>query len=297
MMRVRILVCAMCAILLVAASPPPHPVIPPFTAALEARVAPPTAPFIAVYTRDGRTLVFVAARHSFTPGPTFAAVERGFRLAKPHYVIVEGFPTALGENPPPIVAEAKRHGARDVDAFARSEAMHAAAAAIAAGIPFIGGEPTDAEQAAVLTQQGYTRSDVLFAYLVREIGQLFRSKQINDPRDPVLARLFDAAARADAHSLGAPPMTLAEFGRRYRAVFGTDYRTDRARITRADPAKDTAVGRLLRASMVARDRHLFGLITRALTAHGRVLVVYGGSHWVTLSGSLEAVLRRPRFAR
>ena len=68
------------------------------------------------------------------------AVEAAFAKIRPQVVIVEGFPTAMGEDPPPLVAEGHRNGAPDADEFARSEVMHAAAIALRRGIPFLGGE-------------------------------------------------------------------------------------------------------------------------------------------------------------
>jgi hypothetical protein len=41
-----------------------------------------------------------------------------------------------------------------------------------------------------------------------------------------------------------------------------------------------------RFDMKTRDRHLLGLIEQQLTERHSVLVVFGGSHWATLSAAL-----------
>ena len=42
-----------------------------------------------------------------------------------------------------------------------------------------------------------------------------------------------------------------------------------------------------RIDMMTRDRHLLGLIEQQLVERHSVLVVYGGSHWATLSAALQ----------
>ncbi len=44
--------------------------------------------------------------------------------------------------------------------------------------------------------------------------------------------------------------------------------------------------------MNVRDRHLLATIEKELTLE-RVLVVYGGSHWITLSEALQKRLGKP----
>jgi hypothetical protein len=48
--------------------------------------------------------------------------------------------------------------------------------------------------------------------------------------------------------------------------------------------------------MVARDEHLWATIQRQLDVKKRVLVVYGGSHWTTLSEMLRMKLGRPAIS-
>src|SRR5882672_2653853 len=92
--------------------------IPPYTLELERRVQPwcpgecvLLIPFTATYRKSGHVLVFVGTRHVFTPqNPTIRAVDFGFSAAKPKMVIVEGFPTGMGESPAPLVEQAKTRG-------------------------------------------------------------------------------------------------------------------------------------------------------------------------------------------
>jgi hypothetical protein len=78
-------------------------------------------PFVAAYLKGTERLVFVGAHHAFHPNdPTMRAVTTGFAKIQP---IVEGFPTAMGENPPPLVEEAHRFG-RATRAVDQSSALN-----------------------------------------------------------------------------------------------------------------------------------------------------------------------------
>lgn len=48
-------------------------------------------------------------------------------------------------------------------------------------------------------------------------------------------------------------------------------------------------------NMMTRDQHLLGLIEQQLPERHSILVVYGGSHWATLSAALQARLGRPKI--
>jgi hypothetical protein len=120
-------------------------------------------PFVASYQHGAERLVFVGVRHAFQSNdPTMLAVAAGFSEIHPGIVIVEGFPTAMGENPAPLVAEARRYGAPDASEFDRGEAMYAASLALEKGIPFLGGEPSQEEEMQVLKAKGFTDSDISF---------------------------------------------------------------------------------------------------------------------------------------
>jgi hypothetical protein len=123
--------------------------------------------FVASYRHGTERLVFVGVRHAFHPNdPTMRAVTAGFATIQPKVLIVEGFPTAMGENPPPLVAEARRYGTATADDYARGEAMYAASVALMREIPFVGGEPTREQQNQVLKAKGFTDTDIAFSGLL-----------------------------------------------------------------------------------------------------------------------------------
>jgi len=224
------------------------------------------------------------------------AIREAFEEVRPAAVIVEGFPTEMGENPSVITEIVVTGDTPDADPYARGEAAYAARLAMGAGVPFLGGEPTEADQTRALIAQGFDARDIFFTDLLKVLPQSIRGGEISGPDDP----RFDAVFGRWTVSLAierddAPEITLDEFERWYLAQFGLDYRVDARFVDRANPGAETLVGRILRAQSLIRDRHLYGTIMDALKRRGRVLVVYGGSHRTSLAQALTASLGPPEL--
>lgn len=266
--------------------------VSPYTAEL-ARVSEPYPyPYTALHARGGRRLAFVAATHTVDPdSSTMAAIRQAFDTVRPATVIIEGFPSEMGENPEIITEIIEQAALPEADPYARGEAAYAARLAIAAGVPFQGGEPTEAAQTRALLAQGFSVRDVFFADLLKVLPQSIRGGEISGTDDARFEEVFArwtvslAVERDDA-----PRIDLDQFAAWYEAQFGVHYRLDARFSDRADPSADTLVGSILRAQSLLRDRHLYGVILQAVRARGRVLVVYGGTHRTTLAPALSAAL-------
>lgn len=287
------------------ALPDAPPAVPPWTLELERRLQPwclgdcaLAVPFTARYEAGDRRLVFVGVRHAFTPGdPTMRAVDAGLEaIPDAGILIVEGFPTAMGENPAPLVIQAQRIGDPDADSFTRGEAMHAISGALAREIPFVGGEPTRSQQVESLARRGYTPADIAFSYVAGGLSQAIRSGELVDTADPRLRDAYASWSEAFTQQYALEPLTYDDFASRYREMFGIEVTGDAAFTSRMEPGEDSALARLNQADMVARDEHLLATIEDQLAKRKRVLVVYGGSHWTTLSQVLEERLGKPVIA-
>jgi hypothetical protein len=266
--------------------------IAPYTTELALHAEPYPFPYTAVHQRGGRKLGFVAATHTVDPAsPTMQAIRQAFDRVRPAAVIVEGFPTEMGENPEAIAEIVAAADQPDADPYARGEAAFAARLAMDAGVPFLGGEPTEAVQTRALRAQGFGDRDIFFTDLLKVLPQSIRGGEVSGPADPGFANIFSrwtvslAIERDDA-----PEITLDEFAAWYLGQYGLDYRVDARFAERADPSAETLVGRILRAQSLIRDRHLYGAILDTLKRRGRVLVVYGGSHRTSLAKALTASL-------
>lgn len=268
--------------------------IPLFSDALARRLGPTRAPFIVTYGSGETMLTFVGADHVFTDeNSTIDAVRRAFDAAEPAAVIVEGFPTALGPSPAVIVESIRRRAAPDADGYSRSEGAFTASLAIARSVPFFGGEPTVDEEIAGLVAHGHPRDDVLFALVLRSLGQARRSGALPVGDAATFAHRFGDESRAVAAMSGSPPLTLSGFQADYRRLIGTDPVADADMPTRYDPGTRTPLNRMGADNMRVRDEHLLSTIRQQLDRYGRVLVVYGSSHWTTLARALRARLGEP----
>ena len=278
-------------------------VIPPYSLDLEKRTQPwcpgdceLAVPFTAVYKGDERILVFVGVRHAFTPeSSTTRAIDLGFASVRPAVVIVEGFPTAMGDSPRPLVEHARKRGTPQEDQFTKSETMYTIAQAISRGIPFVGGEPTRAQQANALKRRKYATTDIAFAFLLGGLSQSVRSGELSGTNDPKIAESFTRWSNAFADQYQLKPLSLEEVESRYRSMFGVDLRHDDKFITRLEPGTASQVALLNQADMIGRDEHLLATIDKEVAARKKVLVVYGGSHWSTLSEALRRRLGEPKI--
>jgi hypothetical protein len=279
--------------------------VPLFTPELEQQLRPKcpkgceeNVPFTAVYRRDRQTLVFVATRHVLSgANRTIRAVDSGFAELSAAVVIVEGFPTALGENPSFVVDLARNHGVPAGGAYERSEMMHTLVAAISREIPFLGGEPTRAKELQVFGHGGYTRKDIAFEELVEGLGQSIRNGDLTaGVGDPRLASTFKHSAEAFILRYALEPLSFDEFSARYKLVFGVAVAEDEKLAVRWWPGTDSPVALLSQLDMNVRDRHLLAIIEKEVALKERVLVVYGSAHWITLSQALERTFGKPTIA-
>jgi hypothetical protein len=256
-------------------------------------------PFVARYRRATEQLVFVGVRHSVVRNdPTMRAVEAGFAAIRPEVVILEGFPTVMGENPSPLVAEARRHASTDADDYARSEAMLAATLALSRGVPFLGGEPTREEERQVLKTKGFTDADIAFSWMLGGFAGALRSGDIPDTSIASLEKVYPRVAESlrqptDQGGWHLDAFSLDAFLKRYRDTYGIDITHDNRFPLRTDIVDPTRHGQQSRVDNMTRDRHLLGLIEQQLTVRREVLVVYGADHWSDLSMALEKRLGKP----
>jgi hypothetical protein len=271
---------------------PPADAVRTYSAELAAEVEPAAYPYVAEHVRDGRRLAFVAATHSVDrSSATHQEVRRAFQRVRPEAVIIEGIPSSLGPNPPIIVELARMTDDPAAEPYARGEAGYAASLALADGVPFFGGEPTEAERTAALLAQGFSAIDVFHTDLLGALAQAIKGGEISGPNDSRFEEVFGLRTVSLSMERRDPPRISYEgFADWYATQYGVDYRVDARFAERLDPGADTLVGRIVRAQSLIRDRHLLRVILDAMRKHRRVLVVYGGTHRTTLAQALNEQL-------
>lgn len=252
-------------------------------------------PFTASYRHAGHALVFVGVHHfSTAPDATLQAIDSAFATGSPGIVILEGFPTAMGENPAPLVKQVATRGTASEDGYARSEGGYAASLALRDHVPFIGGEPTRAAERDALLARGFTAEEIGFAFTVRGLASAVHAGELDGGADPRLRSVWEREAAQILGAYELPQPSFAQFLARYRSTLGTDVTEDAHLRDRGEPGVDSPVARLLQADMNVRDQNLVAILSAQLRLGRRILVVYGGSHWTTLSAALQAALGAPK---
>jgi hypothetical protein len=207
-------------------------------------------------------------------------------------LIAEGFPTDKGPSPADVSEDARR----GESAWARAEGGFAIRLALAAGIPFFGGEPTRRQMYDALLQQGYSQEDLFGGLVLDATVQSLMANQLQSAGDERFSDLFAAVQRLirQEQSLDLPPdYGMDDFYAWYADAFGVAFREDQSILARTAPNPATRIGRMHIASNRIRDVHLLSTIRTRLEEHRRVLVVYGGGHLTALSPALADMLGPP----
>jgi hypothetical protein len=104
---------------------------------------------------------------------------------------------------------------------------------------------------------------------------------------------YERESRAIAGMTGTTAPAEAQFIADYRRIVGVDPISDLDMTSRSNPGTATLLQRMAADNMRFRDEHLLATILQEHARHHRILVVYGSSHWTTLSRALKDRLGKP----
>lgn len=260
-----------------------------------------TQPYFAEFSYKDKKLVYVLAKHvsekeypDVLDHPTIITIRNLFQKFRPEVVIVEGIPTGDELSPESMKEHAKKCRARKFKGC--GESFYAIDQAILSKTEFISGEPREKEIKQELAKYGYSEVDILGFYMVRQIPQMKRRNE------------FSAASF---------PYECERFLKRYRKRLGfagtfgyQDFKEWYARhmtspksfldIENNDPAphggKDaTYIQKISHHVGLARDRMIVSRIENMMNRFDRVLIIYGGSHYLLQENALVDSLGKPKF--
>jgi len=286
------------------ASSSPTPLSPaperlqPWTTAL--RDQQPDDAFAAVYRVGDRRLVFVGAQHANQQDSlTFRLIREAYAGFRFDSAIAEGFPTSRGPDPARIFQYVTENGPRSDGFVEAGELVPTALGAREEGATLWGGETDDLDIKRRILGQGFGPGDLLGFYVLRNIPQWIRERQIDNAGDPRLEALVVQALARNRDALQLPPDLLPgypEWAAWYHALngrpIGPDFVTEEA-----GPLADGRFGtnRIAYAISRARAAYLHELVVTHLNAGESVLVVFGASHLMIHRPALDAVLGPPCY--
>ncbi len=253
-------------------------------------------PFVVSYRSGSKVLVFVASNHStHVESASFKTIREVVGREKFDLFVAEGFPRSYGINPQRKVEKALKDGAGGF--FKGEEPNYTIVQAQKYGSPFIGGEPDEMEIVEAIEKRDYTRKDLLFFYLIRQIPQWRRQDEL---KDRSVARMAEEFLDLWSTRLSLPQRpTIEEFKDWYQKKMGQPFCSEAITSETSAPYETSSIFTQKISSEVGKIRDTFTVrtIVTEMEKYPRVLIVYGGSHWITQSKAWEGFLGKPKFEK
>jgi hypothetical protein len=247
------------------------------------------SPYVAVFERGGKRLVFIAGDHKDgLQSPVAKMLRWAFKKYDPKAVVVEGL---SGDAP-----EELRKWLDDGEWFFKNkpgelaENYYPAVYAHQRGLPFAGGEPSRAESFAALKSRGYTAEDFVAQSAAANTG----AYNINHPQTPEsLAKALDGHLDEEAKALGLKGYSYADFTRWCRERAKLDkpaHLLDKDDSRPYDGPDAHFLQKMAYELELVRETSIVRRIETMLRRHDRVLVVYGSGHLVRQRDVWKAAL-------
>lgn len=261
------------------------------------RLEPYRYPFVAKYQQKNKTLFYVASYHGVgEQSDTFRTIKWAFNKLNPQLVIVEGAPRTL----PNIYGKlAKKAQKCSQEHFKNcGETSYAIWLALKHSTHYDFAEPSDEAIAKGLLEKGYSKHDVLFFYLLRQIPQAKRENQINTTNFSAWAE--DFLVRYQPVFQIQKKVKLQDFydwyQKRLRRPF--HFSAIDSELTAPITGENALYSQKLSHQVaMIRDEAIVSEISYALSKYDRVLVVYGGSHYTVQQKVLEDMLGTAQFEK
>lgn len=257
----------------------------------------PKPPFSAVFKKDGKTLVFVAARHEQGhESDTALTIKSAFADYKPNIVITEGTPYSDGINPRNLLAlpdGEKKDEKTCLITLARDDS-----------IPVIGGEAGDKDILNKTLELGYTLNDFLYFYFLRRLVQEKREGRLND--DDQLQGFYDrfiGRVLSDVEHNGYNDHSYNRFLDWYKEKTGKDFSFSLVNPETAAPQPVSGEARNFvhelshDLSTRARDPAIIDNLLKQMQENDKVMAVFGSGHFYDQYASLKEKLGEPTIEK
>jgi hypothetical protein len=258
-------------------------------------------PYVAEFAKGDKKLLYVLSKHvsekefpRIIEHPTNVTIRKLFERFRPQVVIVEGIPPEDEKTPQKLrdhIAKCKNQEFKGC-----GESFYAMDQAIESSARYITGEPTEEEIREHLARSGFSQQDILGFYMVRQIPQMKRRNTFSKESFPRECERFLEHYRK---RIGMrEKFDCGDF----KAWYGKNMHKPKnyLDIENNDPAPHggtdaTYVQRISHQVGLARDRVIVKKIENMLNLYDRVLVVYGGSHYLLQEHALKDSLGEPIF--
>lgn len=254
------------------------------------RAEPHPTPFVASFRTERGELRFIAAKHGFgDEDPTHLTVKREMERFAPQFLVIEGR-AFHGRVSPRWYRELAARSCTPTGAPSCGEPRYAATLAMARDIPFITGDPPDADIVAGLRKAGYSPEDYAGLSVLQMLPHWNAQGVLASSGAAAAVEGYLPSLRRDFGL--RPDFGYAELRSWYREKAGRELVPEAVTSADTAPRVDdgaTWVNRLCAASDAVRETAIVREIAARAARHERVLVVYGGGHLVKQRKVLEAL--------
>jgi len=259
-------------------------------------------PYAAHFSKEQKNLHYVAATHwdektKEWNAETRKTIEEVFEESKPQIVIIEGLSSARGISPDTYKTYLNKLYSKDGLATAR-EPDYVAHLAMQNNIDFIGGEPTAQEELKAMNDRGYSNKDVMAFYFLQAIPQNKGDGTINKDNfeqkaeEYFSSKMFDFIPKDER-------ITVAEFKEWY-AQHNDKPERDAFNIQTGDLSPEDNSSYFHKMSFetgVIREKNVDTQIEKSLNDYDRVMVVYGGGHFLESRPIFEKEFGNPEYRK
>lgn len=262
------------------------------------KMIPQVEPYVARFSIDNFSLSYVAASHEYgMHSATFKTIEKEITAVRPKIVIVEGVSKLDSEKRERIANQASL--SCEADSFLTcGENIYGIALAIKNGLAWTSAEPDEKLIHEKLLKRGFSLNDIAFFYVARQIRQLRVEKNLNETN---FVQVINATLTDFADNMSLPKnlnveMFLDWFKRKMHSPFVLSEIDSETTAPTVGPNM-TFLNQMSAEIAKIRDENITKVISQSLNQYARVLVVYGGSHFMTQREALVDMLGKPKIIK
>lgn len=254
-----------------------------------------TSHLTAKFKKDGKELYFTGVTHGRGPeseNKNFQNIRRAFNELKPDSVVVEGIAANEGESPAERVKAAQ--ACAENNFVNCPEIQFAAHLAIQAKKAFQGAEPAPQDIIEFLKPE-YTKNDyACFMWLSMVAGS--RKAAFREENNPHLETNLENT-RKSIQAIAGVSMSYNDFIKCYESKTGTKFDLNRVSSRDYQPNKNSPhfFQNFMYKMEQARNPQILRTLRRRFDKDNKVLIVYGGGHFVETYEALVETYGKPRI--
>ncbi len=237
-----------------------------------------------------KKIVYFGAWHTNDPeDQLFDEIKAKFDEIQPDIVFIEGWWSINGRKDQVREALSKRN---IEDIKTEGEPSFVLKLAVDAGIDFESPEPITPDEIIYLVEQGFSKRDIFFFYVYRDISQYQRQNE--NGTNEGCAEYLKPFIKNIRSSSGWSEEELDSFEKEVLAELDVN---DHEKYHRQvdpipwDDAPQTKINEITKASGVCRDRYMVERVVEAMKTHNKLFVVFGTAHAVMQEPAVREVMK------